>query len=177
MTLCSIKIPWGGRASFSLCLTLVRQSLNPSDEDNTLWTMHERKLTAITRILRKDMHCRCMQDSFFPNENHQKLNYSRYVNLFHIYLSYIARWLFMFFVMYYFLAMFTVDVIVLRSSTSYEGHTRRVSFFRDNARIKHYILYLFATIKKPLVNNWKNSYVCLTLLHELWITNYTLRHN
>lgn len=38
--------------------------------------------------------------------------------------------------------MFTADVIVPRSSISYEGHTSRVSFFRDNARIKHYILYL-----------------------------------
>lgn len=84
----------------------------------------------------------------------------------------------MFFVVYYFLTMFTVDVIVLRSSISYEGHTRRVSFFHDNARIKHYILYLLATIKKTSSKQLRGfSYVYLTLLYELWIINYILRHN
>ena len=46
MTPCSIKIPRGVRGPFSLCLVLVRQTLNPIPEDNTLSTTHTNQSTA-----------------------------------------------------------------------------------------------------------------------------------
>lgn len=107
--------------------------------------MHERKLTAITRVLRKDMRSPMCAELFFPAypmmKVGKKLNYSRYVNLFHIYLSYIVdfqcfSWCTTFLQCLLLMSLFFAHLLPTKVARA-----AGVSSFSDNARIKHYILF------------------------------------